>query len=450
MTLLDLAVTGADVLLPDGQRPCTIGIRGGKFVEPTEPVDWGRCSEVLDATGLVAMPGIIDAHNHPYYDDDMVEFATAAAYGGVTSLASFAGIHLNTLQAQPPSAVTVADDFISRASGATLLDFAVHAIVGSGDEPDLTVRRLTDLGIRSIKIFLAFPGQRMVDDATALAFMQAAARHDVLCMVHCENGSATDLLERQAIQAGRTSAAAYASSRPAALEAEAVYRALALAETAGCTLYLVHISCAQSLDVIDYFRNRGNIPIYVETCPHYLLLDSDDLNRLGGLAKISPPLRTSSDIEALWQAIHDQVVDVIASDCSGQRAAPKRVDDIFQAPYGIPGVEHMLPLMWDEAVNRRGLPPSLLADVMSRNPAQIFRLAGKGRIAPGADADLSLVDPRATWTVHARDQHGNSDYSLYEGRTLVGRPVHTIAAGRHLLRAGALPASARHGQYLSR
>jgi dihydropyrimidinase len=447
MTDLDLVVSGAEVVAPGGQTRRCIGVRDGRIVEVADNLDPGRAAEVVDATGLVALPGIIDAHNHPYYDDDIVEFSTAAASGGITALASFAGVHIGA--AERPSAVDVVRDFVRHAQGRVALDFAVHAIVGPEPDPDRVVRELVDLGVRSIKIFLAFPGSRMVDDATALLWMQAAAAHDVLCMVHCENGPATQLLERQATAAGRRGPLDYARSRPAGLEAEAVYRALALAEVAGCQAYVVHVTSAQALDVIRYFRQRGNIPIYAETCPHYLLLHEGHLARLGGLAKISPPLRTPADIEALWTAVGDGTVDVIASDCSGQLAAPKRVDDIFQAPYGIPGVEQMLQLIWDQAINRRGLAASVVANAMSRNPARIFGLAGKGAIEAGADADLVLLDPQAVWTARAADQHGNSDYCLYEGWTGRGRAVQTFQAGQQLLSPAGLT-NFRRGRYLPR
>jgi dihydropyrimidinase len=447
MADLDLVVSQAEVVSPEGQARASIGIRDGRIVEVGD-LDPGRARQVADADGLIALPGIIDAHNHPYYDDDMVEFAAAAGHGGITALVSFAGVRMNAAGARPRVA-DVVGDFVSRARGQMPVDFAVHAIVGDEPDPDRAVRELVDMGIRSIKIFLAFPGSRMVDDARALLWMQAAARHDVLCMVHCENGAATQLLERQLSAAGRIRPLDYAASRPAGLEAEAVYRALALAEIAGCQTYIVHVTCAQALDAVLSFRQRGNIPIYAETCPHYLLLHEGDLDRLGGLAKISPPLRTLADIEALWAAVRDGAVDVIASDCSGQRAAPKQVDDIFQAPYGIPGVEHMLQLIWDQAVNRRRIPASTLAAVMSRNPARIFRLPGKGVIEAGADADLVLLDPRAAWTARAAEQHGNSDYCLYEGWTGRGRAVRTFRAGETLLGPSGLVGPAR-GRYIAR
>jgi dihydropyrimidinase len=445
----DIGIVGGEVALPEGARRCDVAIRDGKIAAITEALELDECRKVVDAKSTVVLPGIIDAHNHPYYDDDIVEFATSAAYGGITTMMSFAGTHMGHATS-PQRAVEVVADFITRANGRVPLDYGVHAIVGPGDEPESTVEALAELGVRSVKMFLAFPGVRMLDDASVLAFMQAAARRDMLCMVHCENGPATRLLEEQAVAAGRTSPSDYSSSRPDGLEAESVYRALALAEIAGVACYIVHVSCARSLDVIATFRNRGNIPIYVETCPHYLLLTEDDLDRVGGLAKISPPLRARADAEALWQAVADGVVDIIASDTSGQRREPKEVDDIFAAPYGIPGVEQMLPLIWHEAVNVRRLGAEVVADRMSARPAQIFDLPGKGELRVGADADLVVLDPERTWTISANDQHGNSDYSLYEGREVRGRAVLSLRRGAVLLDGETLSSNAEPGRYLAR
>lgn len=448
--LYELGVLGANVVTPGGADRLDLGIVDGKFAKITKTIQPEECSRVIDGSGLVALPGVIDAHNHPYYDDDIVEFATAAAYGGITAMLSFAGTNIKQAPMVPQAAPDVVAEFVDRAGQLLPLDFGVHAIIGNSDDPESTVQKLLEMGVTSLKLFMAFPGKRMLDDATILRFMQAAARHNMVCMVHCENGHVTELLERQAIDRGRTRPLDYAASRPVGVEAEAIYRALTMAEIAGCSCYLVHVSSAQSLDVIREFRGRGNIQIWVETCPHYLLLTTEDLNRLGGLAKISPPLRKDADISALWMAIAANEVDVIASDCSGQLSTPKLVDNIFEAPYGVPGVEHMLPLIWHHTVNLHGLDPSVVANKMSRNPSRIFGLNSKGQISENFDADLVLVSPAVEWVIRASEQHGNSDYSLYEGWKVKGRPIHSLRRGQQLLRDGELLKTISPGEYISR
>lgn len=448
--LYDLGVLGADIVTPTGTHCLDLGIAKGKFAKIAEAIRPEECSQVIDGSGLVALPGVIDAHNHPYYDDDIVEFATAAAYGGITAMLSFAGTNIARTPMAPQFAPEVVSEFIHRAGQLVPLDFGVHAIVGNGDDPEPTVKKLLEMGVTSLKLFMAFPGKRMLDDAKILEFMQVAAKYNMVCMVHCENGHVTELLEHQAIERGSTRPLDYAATRPVGVEAEAIYRALTMAEIAGCNCYIVHVSSAESLEVIREFRKRGNIQIWIETCPHYLLLTTEDLNRLGGLAKISPPLRADVDIAALWLAIAADEVDVIASDCSGQLSAPKRVDNIFEAPYGVPGVEHILPLIWHHAVNVRGLSPSVIANKMSRGPSHIFDLKSKGQIAETFDADLVLMDPSAEWVIRASEQHGNSDYSLYEGWEVKGRPVHSLRRGQHLLRDGELLETLSSGEYISR
>lgn len=448
--LYDVGVMGADLVTPSRFERLDIGIVNGKFAKITQTIDPKECARIIDGTGLVALPGIIDAHNHPYYDDDIAEFATAAAYGGITTMVSFAGTNIALVPKTPQSALNVVADFIDRAKQFVPLDYSVHAIVGNDDDPESTVAQLLEMGVTSLKLFMAFPGKRMMDDAKILRFMQAASRHGMICMVHCENGHVTDLLESQAVERRETSPLDYAATRPPLVESEAVYRALAMAEIAHCDCYIVHVSSAESLAVIREFRRRGHIKVWVETCPHYLLLSIQDLARLGGLAKVSPPLRTADNAAALWLAIEEDEVDVIASDCSGQLSAPKLVDNIFEAPYGIPGVEQMLPLIWNHAVNVRGLDPSVVANKMSLAPSQVFGLASKGQIAEGFDADLVLLDPSIQWTIRANEQHGNSDYSLYEGWEVKGRPMHSLLRGQVLLRGGELEKLLPSGHYISR
>lgn len=446
----DIGVFGAEVVTPAGLKRTEIGVKGGKFLELSNSVNPADCERVIDGAGLIALPGIIDAHNHPYYDDDILEFGTSAAFGGITSMISFAGTNIAAQPKTAQFAPQVVADFISRAGSTVPLDYAVHAIVGENDPPAETVEELLQLGVTSLKMFMAFPGKRMLTDSKILEFMQAAARLGVLCMVHCENGPVTELLETQTKERGETRPLDYARSRPVEAESEAIYRALSLAEIAGCDCYIVHVSSAQSLEVIREFRGRGRIQVWAETCPHYLLLTEADLESKAGLAKISPPLRRAEDVSALWSAVEAGEIDVIASDCSGQKMDPKMVENIFDAPFGIPGVEHMLPLIWHHAVNERKLDPSIVADKMSDGPARAFGLTGKGRIAQGYDADLVLMDPNAEWTISAERQHGNSDYSLYEGWKVRGRPLHSIRGGMPLLEDGELVKEAPPGRYLPR
>lgn len=442
-------VAGGEVVRGDGVLRADVAVSGGQIAAVEEEIPRGRAAQVVDATGMQVFPGFIDAHNHPYYADDLEGFSLSAAAGGVTTLVPFAG-HRTPATGHSDDAVDVVDRFLGDAGQRSYLDFGVHAIVGAQDRPDHAVPALLERGVRSLKVFLAFPGRRMVGDDYALALMEVLAPRGGLCMVHCENGTAIDHLERRLTREGRTGSDAYADSRPAELESEAVARALALAQVAGCDCYIVHLSAARSLDEVAVARAYARSAVYVETCPHYLLLDRHQQAELGALAKISPPMRDRHDVDALWNAVRDGRVDVVASDCSDQTRDGKSgaVSSFFDAPFGIPGVEQLVGLVYDEAQQRRDVALTTLARVLAETPARIFGLCGKGRIEPGADADLVVVDPRLRWTVRTEEQHGRSDYSIYQGRSLVGRPVTSMQRGRLVLRDGTVHVRPGDGRFL--
>lgn len=447
----DLLIHGGLVVTGERVRRADIAITDGVVAELAPELDPASAREVYDATRRYVFPGVIDAHNHPYYADDIEAFSQAAAAGGVTTLVPFAGRQWHGGPDGQSLTDTVAQ-FIAAGEASSYLDFGAHAILSPGDDPAVCVPDLLARGVASFKVFTAFPGVRMLDDGAILGLMRQLADAGALCMVHCENGHAAAHLETWLRGQGRVSAADYGPSRPALLESEAVYRALALAETAGCDCYIVHVSAARSLAVLRDFRSRPGPARYAETCPHYLFLDENDQQRIGGPAKISPPVRAAADRDALWQAIRDGVIDVVASDASGQTLAGKRPGETnyFDIPYGLPGVEQMLPLTVDEALHAREVGLTTLARLFCENPADIFGLADrKGRLAPGLDGDVVVYDPFPSWRVRAADQHGNSDYSVYEGRPVLGRPVLTVQRGHIVLRDGVLLGAPGAGTFLA-
>lgn len=445
----DWIVRGGRVVAGDAVMRADVAIAGERFVEVAPNLDAGRAEQVVDATGRLVFPGIIDAHNHPYYEDDIETFSLSAAHGGVTTLIPFAGRPWAGQHSQV-DLVRMVDEFVADARSRSYLDFGVHVILSGGDEVAEVLPDLLRRGITSYKVFMAFPGLRMMSDDAILDTMERLAAAKATCMVHCENGLAIAHLEARAIREGRTSAADWVRSRPAQLESEAVYRALALAEVAGCDAYIVHASASESVDVAKRFRQRPGPRRFVETAPHYLVYEHVDQERIGGMAKISPPMREPADREAIWNHLLAGEIDVVASDCSGQTCAVKMAGEpnFFDIPYGIPGVEQLFALVYDEGVHRRGMPLPLLARVFAENPARIFGLKGKGRIEPGGDADLVIFDPNRRWTIHASDQLGRSDYSIYEGRELVGKPVMSMQRGRPLLRDGRIEAARGSGRFL--
>lgn len=445
----DLIVHGGLLVDGEGVRRADVAITDAVVAQIEPELDPATARASYDASGRYVLPGVIDAHNHPYYADDIEAFSLAAAAGGVTTLIPFAGRQWHG--GGEHTLVDTVTGFLANGERSSYLDFGAHAIVSPGDDMATAVPALFERGIVSFKAFTAFPGNRMLDDGQILALMTMLAQRGGLCMVHCENGHAVELLERRLRAAGDVGPDAYGRSRPSLVEAEAVYRSLSLAELTGCDAYIVHVSAAESLDVLRLFRARPGPARYAETCTHYLMLTDEDQRRIGGPAKISPPIRGARDRDALWSALRAGEIDVVATDASGQTLAGKRPEEtnFFDIPFGLPGVEHMLPLLVHTGLHERNVGLPALVRALCERPADIFGLAHrKGRIRPGLDGDLVVYDPFPGWVIQNTGLHGNSDYSVFAGRSGFGRPVLTVQRGRTILRDGVVLARPGDGSFL--
>ncbi len=391
----------------------------------------GTAREEIDARGLLVLPGVVDAHVH--LNDpgraDWEGFATgtrALAAGGTTCAIDM------PLNAVPPTVDGEAFDLkVAAAEGVAHVDVALWGGLVPGD-----VDRLDELAARGVVGFKAFMSASGVDefeaadDVTLLEGMERAARLGLPVAVHAESEAITSRLARRAVAAGRVAVRDYLASRPVVAELEAIARAIVFAAETGCALHVVHVSTGRGVALVAQARER-RVDVTCETCPHYLVLDADDAERLGALAKCAPPLRPAEDREALWSALLAGDVDLVATDHSPSPAALKEGDDHFAVWGGISGAQTLLALMHDEGVARRGLAPEALATLLAVAPARRFGLApAKGALVAGADADVVLVDPAATWTVAREDLLDRHRLSPFAGRELRGRVVRTILRGR--------------------
>lgn len=396
----------------------------------------------IDASGYYVLPGILDVHTHPVYLDDLAALPVTAAYGGVTTLIHYA-------YAKPGQGLLdTLREFRDEGEGVSLLDFALHGGVFDPANQSGEIPQAMADGVTSFKMFMTYAKLGwMTDDYQLMRTLDILGRAGGMAMVHAENGLATDYLEDRASAENADPIRTFVETRPAILEAEAVHRAVAMAQVARCPLYIPHVSARLALAELETAYANG-FRVYGETCPQYLTLTNDDLLRQKALLKIGPPLRNAEDRDALWRGLAAGTLDTVASDHAPKA---KRLDDDFlTAPYGSPQVETMLPLVHDGGVERGRLSIERLVRVMCENPAKIFGLyPRKGALLPGSDADLVVFDPRARNRISNASQHSNATYTAYQGREVVGAPILCMQRGRVLVEAGQLLAKPGWGRFLA-
>ena len=445
-------VTREDVLIKDGKI---------EAVGTDLPNDGAK--RTIDASGAYVFPGIIDAHNHPINADRIETFSLSAAFGGITTVVPFIqhqraiGIEGTTLDA--------VNRFLDEAHETSYLDFGIHAILVGDDDVEHQVPRLIEMGVISFKMFMTYPrrGMMMPDDKMLRA-MELASRDGGIAMVHAENGYCIDHLVDNFTAEGHTSKEYYAPTQPRILEIEAFNRAATYATVTDCPLYVVHLSAREILASLEKFKGDG-LRLYGETCPQYLDLTNQAMLDHGPLAKIGPPLREREDNEAMWRGLDSRLIDTIASDFCGFKKSQKStggqsavIEDqsevsteasIFDASFGGNWAEQMLCVAYEEGVNNGRITLPRLVQVMSENPAKIFGLyPQKGAIEPGSDADIVLFDPSVAHTLSAEAQHCIADFTMFEGKEVLGKPVFSMQRGEIIIEDGEMKREMGNAKFL--
>src|SRR6187455_1564501 len=417
----------ADVYCEDG----TVGAIGRNL-----PLERYRADRTLDASGQYVMPGGIDVHTHldmPFGGttsaDDFESGTIAAAFGGTTSLVDFA------IQYRGKTMRHALDDWMAKASGKAAIDYSFHMIVTELPDAGLSDmdRLVRDEGVTSFKLFMAYPGVFMVDDATIFRALRKTGENGGLVCMHAENGGVIDLLVQEALRKGQKAPKYHALTRPPRLESEATGRAIALAEIAGVPIYIVHLSSADALQKVREARDMG-LPAYAETCPQYLFLSYDNYEEPGfdgAKYVMSPPLREKWHQDVLWKGLEKNDLQVISTDhCPFCMSEQKELgkDDFSKIPNGAPGIETRLTLVHDGGVRPGRISMNRFVELCSTTPARMFGLfPRKGTIAVGSDADIVIFDPNKKATLSVKTLHMKVDYNPYEGRVVQGSPSTVIS-----------------------
>ncbi|WP_299622637.1 dihydropyrimidinase [uncultured Tateyamaria sp.] len=457
-TEIDLVIRGGEVVTPSGIVSGDVGITAGRIVSVGTPVH--DASSVIEAKGKWIMPGGVDTHAHieqmsgmGQWNADTFETATrSAAMGGTTSVISFAAQNAGQTLAD-----TVAD-YAARARRGAMIDYAFHMTITDTQASDFKsdLGRLIGSGHRSIKVFTTYNIQ--LSDAEILDIMAQAKRHGAMVCVHAENDAIIAQARSALIAAGHTAPRDHARSRPRMAEIEAIARMCRFAEYLDQPVMIFHVSTAEGCDVIRAARARG-APVQAETCPHYLFMTEDVLDRPGTEGAkwmCSPPQRTAADQQALWAALEDETLCLVSSDHAPYRydktgkmsAGPDASFD--KIANGLPGLETRLTLMFDAMVSRGGQGPEAFARITATQPAQAYGLLKKGAIEVGKDADLVLWDPEKTLTYGPNDLHDNVGYNPWEGHTVTGWPTDVILRGQPLVSDGVFLGPAGQGKWIDR
>jgi dihydropyrimidinase len=456
-TLVTASDTFQSDILVEGEKIARLGL--DLEVDP---------DHLIDATDMLVLPGGVDPHVHlelPMFDtvssDDHYTGHKAAAFGGTTTAMDFVVLERQGFAHS-------LDLWMKKAEKAAI-DYSFHMNLTQFDEKIAKeIPFLMKMGIQTLKVFTAYNGRLRIDDGSIFKAMQIARDNGMLVMAHCENGDVIETLTAEALAAGHKSPEWHALTRPGWGAVEAALRVAGMASSADASVYIVHMNMGGEADMLQYARGRG-VKVMGETCPQYLFFTIDHLRRPDGAKWIcSPPMRSKEDNARLWEGLRAGTIQTVGTDhCpfffdgtkpinyEGEAIAiPGKElgrDDFTKIPNGLPGVQDRMPILWTHGVGAGRISANQFVAVTSTNPAKIFGLyPRKGSLAPGADADIVIWNPKKKVKYGTALSHQRTDYNLYEGWELTGYPEKVFLRGKLIVDGGEWKGGAGDGQFLRR
>jgi len=454
----DTVIRNGTIVTATDTYAADLGIANGTIATIGKSLPIENAGKVIEAGGRLVMPGGIDVHTHldmPFGGttsaDDFESGTVAAAFGGTTMLIDFA------IQYKGQTLRQAYEAWMKKADGKAVIDYSFHCIITELADAQLDeMKALVKEGIPTFKLFMAYPGVFMLDDASIFRAMRAAANSGGMICMHAENGGAIDMIVQRALAEGKKAPKYHALTRPTTAEAEATNRAIALAEMAGAPVYIVHLSCHDALEKVREARDRG-LPAFAETCPQYLYLSLENMDAPGfeGAKYVfTPPLREKWNQEKLWQGLAKDDLQAVSTDhCPFCYKEQKELgkDDFTKIPNGGPGIEHRLSLVYSGGVHGKRFSANRFVQLVSTAPAKLFGLyPRKGTVAVGSDADIVVFNADEEQTISVKTHHMRVDYSMFEGIRVKGIPKVVLSRGRTIIENGRFTGKPGAGEFIQR
>ena len=463
--MTDLLVRGGTVVSAEGSRRADVSIRNGSIAAVEDDLSSlaeGGSVAVVDAEGLLVLPGAVDVHTHTRVATDaepdrFFQDSVAAAFGGTTTFLAFNNPGTGSSPEAERSLLTGLREWRAATERDSAIDHTVSlAISGRMDDPVAELPAMVDEGVSTAKAFMVF-GFRL-DDRRLFDAMRVLGGRGGMLQVHCEDPVLIDTAVAEALARGDTAPRFHAATRSTEAEEVATHRVMAFARAADVPVHVVHLSARAALEQVRDAKNRG-VRAHAETCPHYLALTDarygeSDLATVAACV-ISPPLRPQADQDALWAGLADGALDLIATDHVPDRMAVEKAAALRGTPFnaisnGAPGIETLLAIAYSEGVAKGRMTVERMVEVVATAPARLFGLERKGTLEPGRDADVVLFDPAARRTVRATDLHHTSDYTPYEGLEATGAVRSVFVRGRPVIRDGEFVGQRGAGRFVGR